>query len=348
MTRALFDRFPGLADAIPWIPLGTGATPLEWLELDTASGPRRILVKRDDLTGAPYGGNKVRKLEFILADADRRGARRLVTAGAAGSHHALATAVYGIGHGLAASLVLFPQSLNDHVRDIVLMDHGAGAELRWVRRMEMVPVGVAATRIRHMYDRPYVVAPGGSDPVGTLGYVSAGLELAAQIGQVARPAAIHVAAGTLGTAAGLALGLALAGERIPIRATRITSRIVTNERALRGLVDGTAAILRNAGVDVPDTEAVTASVELRHGHIGRGYGRETDEGREATRIFAAAGLTLDPTYTAKAAADLLATPDADGPALFLLTLSGHEPRHLLDVADPATLPPAFRRYLNVQ
>jgi D-cysteine desulfhydrase len=236
---------------------------------------------------------------------------------------------------------------DDHVRDIVLMDHGTGAELRWVPRMEMVPLGVAATRVRHVHDKPYVVAPGGSDPVGTLGYVSAGLELAGQIGRVARPSAIHVAAGTLGTAAGLALGLALAGQRIPIRATRITSRIVTHERALRGLVQGTAALLNAAGVRTPDGEDVVSMIDLRHGHIGRGYGRETDAGRRATRIFAAAGLTLDPTYTAKAAADLLDSPETDGPPLFLLTLSRSEPRDLLARADPATLPPAFRRYLNV-
>lgn len=346
---ALFRRFPQLRERIPHVPIGRHDTPVEAVELRTAAGSRTILVKRDDLTGEPYGGNKIRKLEFILADARRRGSTRLVTAGAAGSHHALATTLHGRALGFEVSLVLFPQSLNEHVRDVLLMDHGAGAELRWVRRMEMVPLGLAAVRMRHYRERPHVVAPGGSDVIGTLGYVSAGLELAEQLAMRTGPlpCAVHVAAGTLGTAAGLALGLALAGVDLPIRATRITSRIVTNERVLHQLVAGTAALLAGAGVAAPDVDAVAARVELRHGHIGRGYGRETDAGRAATRIFADAGLHLDPTYTAKAAADLLDTPESGAPPLFLHTLSATEPLDLARIADPATLPLAFRRYLGV-
>lgn len=348
-TPALFRRFPALRDRIPHVSIARHDTPLEEVELRTASGCRTILVKRDDLTGEPYGGNKIRKLEFILADARRRGSTRLVTAGAAGSHHALATTLHGRRLGFDVSLVLFPQSLNDHVRDILLMDHGAGAELRFVRRMEMVPLGVAATRVRHYREKPYVVAPGGSDALGTLGYVSAGLELAGQLERRGGPppSGVHVAAGTLGTAAGLALGLAIGGVDVVVRATRITSRIVTNERALHSLITGTAQILADAGLEPPSSDAVAARVDLRHGHIGRGYGRETDAGREATRVFAAAGLRLDPTYTAKAAADLLDTPTDDAPPVYVHTLSATEPLHLLRSADPQTLPFAFRRYLGV-
>lgn len=348
-TPALFRRFPELRDRIPHVPLARHGTPLEEIELETPAGRRTILVKRDDLTGEPYGGNKVRKLEFILSAARRRGSTRLVTAGAAGSHHALATALYGRVLGFEVSLVLFPQSLNDHVRQVLLMDHGAGAELRFVRRMEMVPLGIAAARMRHYRDRPYVVAPGGSDPIGTLGYVSAGIELAEQLAELGDPVptGVHVAAGTLGTAAGLALGLALAGFEIPVRATRITSRIVTNETVLHNLVEGASAILRDAGVHPPDVDYVSARVDLRHGHIGAGYGRETDAGREATRIFAQAGLRLDPTYTSKAAADLLDSPASGPPPVYVHTLSATEPLELARQTDPATLPPAFRRYLGV-
>lgn len=344
---ALFEFHPPLAERIPWARLGHGATPLEAHTLTTESGPRRVLVKRDDLSGSPYGGNKVRKLEFILAAAEQRGARRLITAGAAGSHHALATALYGRARGFSVTLVLFPQSLNEHVRDILLMDFAAGAQLRWVPRMEMVPIGVASARMRYWQERPLIIAPGGSDAVGTLGYVSAGLELAAQLttSTLPRPSAVHVAAGTLGTAAGLALGLALAGVDLPVRATRITSRIVANERALRALIAGASELLRNAGLAVPDPDVVASRVELRHKHIGRGYGRETDEGQRATRIFSDAGLRLDPTYTAKAAADMLDSDESE-PPLFLLTLSGSEPLASTSAVRPEMLPSAFRRYLG--
>jgi D-cysteine desulfhydrase len=180
-----------------------------------------------------------------------------------------------------------------------------------------------------------------------MGYVSAGLELAEQLATsgLARPAAVHVAAGTLGTAAGLALGFALAGVSLPIKATRITGRIVANQRALRTLIGGVAQQLRSCGVDVPDEDAIAATVELRHDHIGAGYGRETEAGREATEIFADVGLRLDPTYTAKAAADLLSSPSEE-PPLFLHTLSAAEPLDLARAADPETLPASFRRYVG--
>jgi 1-aminocyclopropane-1-carboxylate deaminase/D-cysteine desulfhydrase-like pyridoxal-dependent ACC family enzyme len=344
---ALFRVFPALVDRLPWVSLGLRETPLQAVTLQTPGGPRAILVKRDDLSGEPYGGNKLRKLEFILADAEQRGARRLITAGAAGSHHAFATAVYGRLRGFAVELILFPQTLADHVRDVLLMDHGAGARLRFVPRMEMVPFGVAVARARSWREKPYVVAPGGSDAVGTLGYVSAGLELAEQLAASAmpRPRAVHVAAGTLGTAAGLALGLALAEVAMPIKATRITSRIVANQHTLRTLISGAAERLRACGVKVPDEDVIAASVELRHDHIGTGYGRETEAGREATHIFASAGLRLDPTYTAKAAADLLSTPSEELP-LFLHTLSAVEPLDLARAADPDTMPAPFRRYVG--
>jgi D-cysteine desulfhydrase len=157
---------------------------------------------------------------------------------------------------------------------------------------------------------------------------------------------VHVAAGTLGTAAGLALGLALAGETTRIVATRITSRLVTSDAATRRLLERTASLLERAGITVP-LEIAADMIELHHDQLGPGYGRETAAGREATRLFAEAGLALDPTYTAKAAATLLASAAvADGVPLFLHTLSAAEPVDLLHGVTAADLPAPFRRYLE--
>jgi hypothetical protein len=161
---ALLRRHPELVDRIPWTPLGRFPTPLDVVEIGPEKRP--VLVKREDVSGAEYAGNKVRKLEFLLAAAGARGARRLITAGSVGSHHALATTVYGKAMGFDVSLVLFPQSLNDHVRRILLADAALGAELRWVSRMEMVPLGMFRARLAFMAGKPFVVAPGGSDAVG--------------------------------------------------------------------------------------------------------------------------------------------------------------------------------------
>ncbi len=327
-------------------------TPIETVTLQTSAGPIRILVKRDDATAQLYGGNKVRKLEFLLAEAQRRGSRRLITAGAAGSHHALATTIYGRQRGFNVSIVLFPQQRRRHVRDILHMDAAFGADIVWVRRMELVPLGIFRARLRHRAEHPFVIAPGGSDAVGTLGYVSAGIEIAEQVraGQSQRPSRVFVAAGTMGTTAGLALGFAMAGLEVPIVATRITSRIVANERVLRTLVEGAISRLHEVGLRLPETDAALRLVELRHDQIGRGYGYETDAGRTANDVFAAAGLRLDPTYTAKAAAELLAAiapgeTDGEAPPLFLLTLSGNEPMGRIASIDPRVLPAQVSAYL---
>jgi D-cysteine desulfhydrase len=345
---ALFEYYPQLAGVIPWLSLGVQRTPLERIDL-SVNGQRRlsILIKRDDLSARPYGGNKVRKLEFILADARKRGATRVITAGAVGSHHALATTVYARSLGMDVTLVLFPQSRTDHVRSVLLQDHALGAELRFTPRMETVPLALMRARLARRQQKPYLIAPGGSDPIGTLGYVSAGLELADQI-RVAgeRVDTIHVAAGTMGTAAGLSLGLALADLAVPIVATRITSRLVANEIVLRRLVERTAALLKQAGLSEVPIERALSSIELGHDQIGEGYGKETEASREAMRIFGDAGLLLDSTYTAKAAAELLATPQRPGGLpLFLHTLSAVEPVEQARGINPADLPEPFRRYL---
>ncbi len=344
---ALFRRYPGLAGHIPWVALGGCTTPVETLRLEGVEGG--AWIKRDDLTCEPYGGNKVRKLEFLLAQAQRQGAGRVITAGAAGSHHALATTVYSRMLGLPATLVLFPQPLTPHVRQVLRLDHALGAELRFTPRMEMVPAALLAARLAHRRERPVVIPPGGSDAVGTLGYVSAALELAEQVevGEAPRPDVVHVATGTMGTAAGLALGFALADLPIRVMAYRITGRIVTNEWALRRLLRSTLRRLRQAGLKIPPLVEVLRRIELRHEQLGERYGRETEAGRRATEQFAQAGLTLDPTYTAKAAAGFLAAVEADPEHIHLFwhTLSATYPRETAAAADLIPLPEPFRHYL---
>jgi D-cysteine desulfhydrase len=343
----LFSRAPGLRATVPHLPLGTFPTAVERIDLDDAGRILPILVKRDDLGVAGYAGNKVRKLEFILADAPARGITRLVTAGAPGSHHAFATAWHGRRAGFDISLVLFPQSITEHVREMLLLDAAVGAELLWASRMEMVPYGLWRARFMHRREAVCIVAPGGSNEIGTFGYINGALELAAQIeaGTAERPSCIHVAAGTLGTVAGIGIGLAWAGLDIPVIGTRITSRLLTNETMLAALVRSTLARLRAAGAsNAPDIGTVLRLVTLRHDQMGAGYGRATAAGTHATQVFDAAGLRLDATYTAKAAASLLA--DAEPLPMFWHTLSAVAPRELLRDANPADLPRPFAKYMS--
>ena len=335
---------PALRDRIPWIPLATLPTPVVACRV----AGRDVLVKRDDLTARPYAGNKVRKLEFLLAQAREAGARRVITAGAFGSHHALATTVFGQRVGLRVTCVLFPQPLTPHVRDVLRLIASHGAELRFTRRMEGVPFALRRARWRGRGEGAFVIPPGGSNPLGALGYVEAGLELGAQIaaGECPQPSCVHVAAGTLGTAAGMAVGLALAGLAIPVHGVRITSPLVTNQRALRALVRGTLALLEPGAPVLPACADVVGTVMLRHDQVGEGYGRETAAANAAAAAFAAAGFALDSTYTAKAAAALLADPPGVRPPLFWHTLSAYEPLPEGPVPDLSRLPEPFRSILH--
>jgi D-cysteine desulfhydrase len=343
MQIPLFRRYPDIAGQIPWLPLGEYPTPVEPLDI----GRGNVFIKRDDQTASLYGGNKVRKLEFLLAHARARGAKRLITVGAAGSHHALATTLYGKRLGFEVTLVLFPQPLTDHVRDILLRDVAHGAELRFTRRMETVPTALFTAIMRYRRDRAVVIPAGGSDAIGTLGYVNAALELAEQIerGELPRPKTIVVAAGTLGTTAGLALGFALADISLRINAVRITSRLVTNERVLVRLIRGAEDVIRRAGGPHGYADRAFASVELQHDFLGHGYGVSTEAAANAAQTLGKVGIHLDQTYTAKAAAALLMHAEsADGPALFWHTLSGSEPPLPQNITID-NLPRPFRNYV---
>ncbi len=342
----LFERYPQLQRHVAWQQLGTFPTPVEPLRLpDTPEGS--VWVKRDDLSGPLYGGNKVRKLEFLLAEALSRGAGRIITVGSAGSHHALATTVYASTLGLPATLVLFPQPCTPHVARVLRTDAAWGAEIRWAAGLALVPPTMLSARVAHRSERPYVVPGGGSNRIGTLGYVAGALELAAQIraGELPEPARIHVPGGTLGTAAGIALGLALAGVHSSVVITRVVSPTITNEPRLRRLVEGTSALLAAAGISSPTADEVLRSVVLDPEQLGRGYGHATPAGHAAAERFADAGLLLEPTYTAKTAATLLAAGPEGGPILFWNTFSSVEPLVPKDATVATPLPLGARRYL---
>jgi 1-aminocyclopropane-1-carboxylate deaminase/D-cysteine desulfhydrase-like pyridoxal-dependent ACC family enzyme len=317
-ARAIFRRWPRLAETVGWEQLAD--------QLPTPVQPLSILApdawaKRDDLTGSLYGGNKARKLEFVLGEARRRGATRVITAGAHGSHHVLATTLYAARLGLPVTAVLFPQSPTPHVEEVLGRIRAAGALIRPVRRMEMVPAGVLRARLAHRRERVFVVPPGGSDAHGTLAFVDAALELAEQVagGACPAPQRVHLAGGTLGTAAGLALGFTLGGLPTRVIATRITSRLVTRRRVAASLIRGAAGLLDAAGI-AADPAAALARLEIRGDQIGGGYGHPTPAATEAAAAFARGGLPLELTYTAKAAAAFRADR-APGVKLFWMTLA---------------------------
>jgi 1-aminocyclopropane-1-carboxylate deaminase/D-cysteine desulfhydrase-like pyridoxal-dependent ACC family enzyme len=349
---ALFRAFPSLATTVPWLPLGRFPTRVARLD-GLVSSSVELWVKHDDESGTAYGGNKVRKLEFILGEARARGAARLVTLGAIGSHHVLATAIYGKQAGFAVDAVVFPQPLTEHVREQMLADVAAGARLHPTHGYAGVPLAV--WRRRRGGDAAWI-ASGGSSPTGSLGYVSAGLELLEQIsrGELPRPDVIYLALGSCGTAAGLVVGLGGAPTlpRLDARviAVRVVDRVVANERVTLRLAKRTAALLAARGEHWFDQSTPTP-LSVDHRFFGGGYGRATPESDDAVARAAAVGLALEPTYTGKAMAALLADAASgalDGKrVLFLSTYSSVDLASFI-AGGPgrSALPPALQRHFD--
>jgi 1-aminocyclopropane-1-carboxylate deaminase/D-cysteine desulfhydrase-like pyridoxal-dependent ACC family enzyme len=340
LSNALFHAIPALERHLRWSPLGALPTPVERLP---ALG---VWVKRDDLSGALYGGNKVRKLEFLLADAAGRGARRIVTLSAFGSHHLLATALYGKQAGLEVCGLVCPQPSTEHARDTLLLSAGAGACLHPVCNLAAVPVALAVAARRHGDGVRVFIPPGGSSPLGALGYVAAAFELAEQVqaGALPRPDAIYLPLGSGGTTAGLAVGMRLTKlEGVRLLAVRAYDRLLANTHHLAWLANRTAALIRAAGG--PDAGRFRArDFDLIDDQFGSGYGRATPAAQAAHAVAAHWGLRVETTYTAKALAAVLARPRRRGQVVFWNTYSS-VPLEGRPRAAIAALPAGLRRML---
>jgi D-cysteine desulfhydrase len=355
-SPALFRRYPALAAALPHVALAERPTPVERLQgLERASGVSPLYVKRDDLSARAYGGNKVRKLEFLLAAARAAGAREVLTFGAAGSNHALATAIHARALGLRSISMLVPQVNARHVRENLLASWEAGAELHHYPDEARLKAGVRYQLLRHESEQgsaPYVITGGGSSPVGTLGFVDAALELKAQVdaGLLAPPAVIYLALGTTGTTAGLRLGLDVAGVRARIVAVRVVHPDIGNPARVGLLYRQTAALLERLDPAFPRVELDPASIEIRHEFFGGRYALYTPAAVAAVaRARDTDGLALECTYTGKAFAAFLEDLPriaGEGPALFWHTYGGRVSRERLDRLDYHALPRALHVYFE--
>jgi 1-aminocyclopropane-1-carboxylate deaminase/D-cysteine desulfhydrase-like pyridoxal-dependent ACC family enzyme len=288
--------------ALPTVPLAPGPTPIEELTRFRAAigGGPRLLVKRDDAIGFAFGGNKVRKMRFVAADALAQGADTLITAGGVQSNHARVTAAAAAKLGLHCILVA-NGSPPDQLSANALLARYLGAEMRYVpSREQRVPVMTAvAGMLRHIGRRPYVIPVGASTPLGAAAYVHAVFEL---LEQIEPPDVIVHATSSGGTQAGLVAGCALAGVRTRVIGISADEPAESLSRDIRGILDGLGPMLGfdgNRFKDVP--------VDIDDGFVGSGYGISTPESRAAIDIAARTeALFLDPTYTAKAMAGLMA------------------------------------------
>jgi len=284
-------------------------TPLEPMErLSEHLGGPNLWVKRDDCTGLSTGGNKTRKLEFLIADALEKGADTVITQGATQTNHGRQTAAIAAKLGLECHILLEDRTGRTD-RDYcyngnILLDQLHGAHLsEFAGGSDMnAAMDRLAAQLRDQGKKPYIIPGGGSNEVGSLGYVSAALELLAQA-EAKNLRIDHVvhATGSAGTQAGLVTGLAGSNSQVPVLGIGVRAPKDTQETNVYNL---TKRILGHLGLseNLIPREAVVANCD----YVGGGYGEPTDEMIEAIKLTAQyEGILLDPVYSGKGMAGLI-------------------------------------------
>ncbi|ASY78884.1 D-cysteine desulfhydrase [Pectobacterium polaris] len=293
----------------PRLTLGHFPTPLEALpNLSAYLGGPTIYIKRDDATGLATGGNKTRKLEFLLADAQQQGADVIITQGATQSNHVRQTIAAAAKLGLKTK-VLLEKRVEDYGEDYqrsgnVLLDNLLGGEI-----IAHLPAGTdmqqametLAESLRKEGLKPYVIPGGGSSPVGALGYVACAEELLFQSSQQ-RLRIDHIvhATGSTGTQAGLVTGLTATHSQIPLLGISVRAPKAKQEENVYALAQRTWQLLGIPG------ELPRSAVQVNSDYVGKGYGIPTEGTLEALRLLAQLeGILLDPVYSGKGMAGLI-------------------------------------------
>jgi 1-aminocyclopropane-1-carboxylate deaminase/D-cysteine desulfhydrase-like pyridoxal-dependent ACC family enzyme len=353
---ALFKKYPGLENKLTREELGDWPTPLKPLERLTAHlGGPAVYIKRDDLSSTIYGGNKVRKLELILAEAKTKGCQEIITAGGLGSHHILATAALGGRSGYRVKGLFFCQPVNDHVKKNLLLDQYFGTEMHFVKDYFGLVRGYLWHYVLGLASgkKTLLLMPGGSNSLTTIGYVNCLLEIADQLAELKQPEpqALFAAAGTGGTAAGLLAGLCLEKRfaQTNLHAVRVVQPAILNEERICKLAATSLKLLARLEKQIVPVQAsaLDQRLTLEDGYLGAGYGFSSGKTREACQLFKELeGIELEECYTAKAAAALIdycrREQDNRKLVVFINTATNPSCYNNIDLPEPAALPEAFQ------
>jgi D-cysteine desulfhydrase len=312
----------GLLAGRPRVDLVTGPTPLHPAPRLSGELGVRVLFKRDDLTGAGLGGNKLRGLEFLIADALAQGCDSLVTGAGPQSNWTLLAALSCLRYRIEPHIVCYGTAPRPgrQPEGNMRLHRWLGTDVRFtgVPDRTSVDAGIAAVgaELRAAGHRPYQVPRGGATPLGALGYVRASEELAAQLAALAeRPAGLWLATGSCGTQAGLLAGAALTGAACPVTGVTVSRPAGECRDRIRELATAAVALAGGTG-GIPEPEVIG-------GWAGPGYGTPSAAGQAAARLVATTeSVFLDPVFGAKAMAALIAGCQAGrvrGTQIFLVS-----------------------------
>jgi D-cysteine desulfhydrase len=353
-----FEQFPGLKEGLPYERLCDLPSPVNKPgNMGEKLGLDHLYMKQDGIIGRPFGGNKLRKLEFLIGEARRRGCKEVMTFGFAGSNHALATAVNAYNTGLMSISMLLPQPNAHYVRRNLLLSRKYNAELHHYPNKLMLYLGTCFQLLRHRKitgKKPYVIPPGGSLPLGLVGFVNAAFELKRQIqqGQIPEPDRIYLPLGSGGTYVGLLIGLKALDLKSKIFPVRIVGKHFIDESKILKLFRDTVTFLCSSDPLFPRVQLSPDEIEINDDFLGEGYARFTKEGMEAAALMKETeGVQLDGAYTGKTFAALIADARGqkikkDDVVLFWNTLNAEDFSHEIEDIDYHELPKAFHRYFE--
>jgi D-cysteine desulfhydrase len=343
--RPLFNTFPDLRSKIAMREIASLPTPVERLSLSESAW-----IKRDDLTHAQYGGNKIRKLEFIVADALQQNAKRIVTVGAIGTNHGVATALVCQQFGLECVIYLFDQPVSSTVTQNLRLMQAYGAKLIYKGSLLKTMLAYYSSPYR-INSGSYFLFAGGSNLYGTLGFINAACELKNQIeqGECPLPASVVCPVGSGATLAGLSYGSQLIGLNTEIIGVRVAPKSLgpipacTPGTVHKLMMEVHQFLKNNCRQQIPKPAAVNLIDEF----YGDGYGVATEQGLRAIERFKQAGIALEQTYTGKAAAAFLKQLDSKrGAVLFWDTFNSRDVSDKASTIATEDLPANLRKFLN--
>lgn len=322
----LLERFVRLRESIPHVALGDWPTPV--ISLDRFAklhGLGTLHAKREDMSHAQCGGNKVRGLEFLLGEARSRDIKTLVTFSSAGSHHICRTAYFAAKFGMKLVAVIVDQPPAEYVRANLGMGIQLGTEFVKANYLSVLPRALKQLLRCGSGDRApcMYIPPGGTSPPACIGHVNAALELRRQIdaGELPEPDFVYVALGSLGTASGVALGLKIAGLSSRVVGVVTSYKLYCSRGRVARLANRTMRLMRRHDTTVPYVKVRRGDLMVVRSALGKGYARPTDAGLHLIdEMRKTQGLALDGTYTAKM---------LDGALQFIEKQKVQDRRHLL-------------------
>ena len=355
MPPIINDHYPRLSE-IPWIEIGDYPSRIDKLDaLGDAYGFSELYIKRDDLYHHIYGGNKVRKLEYIFADAKAKGAHLLITMGASGSNQVLAVGIHGGKLGFEVLGVMFDQPNAENVRRNLLLDHYFGVEITFAGNMigELAYLGWYYAKALVEGKRPYVVIAGASSPLGNLGFVNASFELKRQVenGVIPEPDYIIVAAASMGTAAGLDLGCRLLNMKTRVVSVNVSIAWLVNKFRMARMFKHINEYMRRYDQSVPRVDVKKEDLLLLSEYLGKDYAYFTEPGyKMVLDMWELEGIPIEPIYTGKALSGgldwLVKKGETEKTVIFWNTYNSIDLSHLTSQMDYRELPKSFHKYFQ--